>query len=253
MKKLLALAGAAVVFAAGVLHAQVTNLDDLNYWGTGPNRTGLIIYWNDSKSPNAIAWGYQWSGNQTVADMLLFLASNDPLLFLRIDSSTGFGLAVFGIGYQVGSSPFGVTGAQDTAGNPVTPVFSSGVDDLDTNPSTTQAPASSTAAAPTNAVDHYVEGWNDNGYWELFHSGSDNLALQPSSTLPTVWTSSWVGSSVPLVHNAWAAFSFASGFSSVPPAGSVVAAIPEPSVLLLAASGGIWLLFFHARKRLHAA
>jgi hypothetical protein len=200
------IAFAALLLTAGHCHAAlVTNLDDLNYWGSGPNRAGFVVYWNDSKTPDALAWGYRWSGTQTLADMMLFLAANDPLLFMRIDSATPFGLALYGIGYQTGAAPFGVTGAQDTAGNPVTPVFISGVDDMNTNPAAFESPLSSAATTPANAADRYREGWLDNGYWELFHSGTSNNALQASYTLPTTWTSSFVGSSVTLVNDSWAA------------------------------------------------
>ncbi len=227
----------------------VANLDDLNYWGSGNNTSAFVVYWNDSKSPDALAWGYKWDGTQTVYDMLVFLAHNDPRLFARIDSATSFGAAIFGIGYQTGSAPFGVTGAVDTAGNPVTPGFTAGINDLNTNPAVTEAPLSSTTAAPANAADRYVEGFNDNGYWELFHSGTDAFNLQPSYTLPTTWTSSWVGASITLVNNGWAAFSITQpDFTSNPPTAAVVAAIPEPSVGLLAFLGTSisWILL---RKR----
>jgi hypothetical protein len=229
---------AAITLLAGNAFAQIVNLDSLNYWGTGPNRTALIIQWNDSKSPTALAWGYKWSGSQTAGDMLTFLAANDPLLFMRIDSATSLGPAFFGFGYQTGSAPFGVTGAKDTDGNPVTPVFTAGVDDLNTNPYTTQAPTSSTAAAPLNLGDRYVEGWIDNGFWEMFHSGTSNTVLQASYAYPTTWTSSWVGAGVTLVNDSWVAYSFNPGVSiGVTNSLFVTAAIPEPSSFALIALG----------------
>jgi len=250
MKKPLLALLAAILLMAGNAFAQIVNLDSLNYWGTGPNRTALIIQWNDSKSPTALAWGYRWSGNQTVRDMVTFLVANDPRLFARIDSQTIFGPSYFGFGYQTGSDAFGVTGAVDINGDPVTPIFTAGVDDLNTNPLTTEAPASSTAAAPLNTSDRYVEGWMNNGFWEMFHSGTSNLELQASYDYPTTWTSSWVGANVALVHDSWVAYSFAPGFlsSGVTDSFSVTAAIPEPSSFALIASGAGILLFCYRRK-----
>lgn len=221
----------------------VSDLDDLIYWGTGTNRAAFVVYWNDSKSPDALAWGYRWSGTQTVEDMLGFLAANDPRLFARIDSSTGFGLGVFGLGYQTGAAAFGVTGAQDPGGNAVTPAFISGIDNLNTNPSGTESPFSSLNAEPLNSADRYKEGWNDNGFWELFHSGTDNFELQASFTLPTTWTSSFVGAGVELVNESWAAFSITQAdFSSNPPTATVTAAVPEPSTFLLIGLGSLVFL-----------
>jgi hypothetical protein len=43
-KKSLHIAFAALLLTAGHCHAaQVTNLDDLNYWGSGPNRAGFVV------------------------------------------------------------------------------------------------------------------------------------------------------------------------------------------------------------------
>jgi len=242
-KSFFAVLAAITLLAGNAVGQLVGDLDDLNYWGSGTNRIALVIQWNDSKSPGSLAWGYRWSGTQTVGDMLTYLAANDSGLFLRIDSSTGFGMGIFGIGYQTGASPFGVTGAEDTGGSPVTPTFTAGINDLNTNPASTQAPASSAAASPTNAADRYAEGWNDTGFWELYNSGSDNSQLQSSFALPTTWTASFVGSSTALVDGSWAAFSFAPGFASAGVASSVTAAVPEPGSLGLLgfAAGAFWI------------
>lgn len=239
---------AVILGVAGNAFAQIANLDDLNYWGAGPNRAALVMYWNDTKSPDALAWGYQWSGTQTVADMFLFMAANDPKLFARIDSAVGFGVGIFGIGYQTGAAAFGVTGAEDVAGNPVTPVFSSGVDDMNTNPASTQAPASSTGVAPLNTADRYKEGWNDTGFWEMYNSGSDNSAIQSSFALPATWTSSFIGAGTELVDGGWAAFSITdTSFNSNPPTANVFAAIPEPTSWVLVGLG-LWVLLLRRKK-----
>ena len=223
-------------------HAVVTGFGDLGLWtGTGPNQSGLVIQWNDSKSPSALAWGFNWSSAGTVNDMLLAVLSADVRLFARGDSEVGFGAAYFGFGYS-NSGNFSVTGAVDQFDAAVTPVFIGGISDMNTNPATTQSPTTSLSAAPSNPLDRYVEGWNDNGYWEIF-TGT-------GPAYPGSWTSSMVGVGEALVNDRWYALSFSNpDFSSIQP-GSATAAIPEPSttLLLVLASG----VFLYARKRLHA-
>lgn len=224
----------------------VTGLDSLNYWGTGTNHAGLVISFNDGKTNSTIAWGFAWNGTASVASMLTSLAAADPRLFARIDSATGFGLGIFGLGYDAnGNGIFSVTGAENPLGNPTTPVFTAGISDLNTNSTTVQAPASSVGAAPGEIADHYTEGWNDNGFWELFTGGA-------SSVYPTTWTSSMTGATdTNLVNNGWFALSISnSDFSSNIP-GAAVAAVPEPdSVALVAGAGGLLLLW--SRRRRHA-
>lgn len=221
--------------------AAVTGFGDLIITpGSGPNQSGLVIQWNDSKVPAALAWGFNWTSNSTtVNDMLLAVMSADVRLFSRGDSSTPFGPAYFGFGYN-NSGNFSVAGAVNELGVPVTPVFVGGFSDMNTDPGTTQAPLTSTAAAPSNPLDRYVEGWNDNGFWELF-SGS-------GPAYPGTWTSSAVGVTETLTQNTWYALSLSnSDFSSNLP-GAATAAVPEPIALWLILLAGI---IFHASKRLY--
>lgn len=231
-----------VPFGAPRAQATVTEFGDLAFWtGSGSNQSGLVIQWNDSKSPQALAWGFNWSSGSTLNDMLLAVLGADVRLFARGDSAANFGPSYFGFGYS-NSGNFSVTGAVDQFGTSVTPVFVNGLSDMNTNPTTTQAPTSSTAAGPSNPLDRYVEGWNDNGYWELF-TGT-------GTSYPGTWTSSFAGASQALVNNDWYAFSISQpNFDSNLP-GVATAAVPEPSTfLLLIVTGG---LFLYARKRLHA-
>ena len=248
MKKLTLLIGAALWSAAVHCSAQITGFGDLNFWGTGANRSALVIDWNNGHSTETLAWGFYWNGPApTVFSMMQFLAANDPRFFMRIDSATGFGPAIFGLGYQWGSSPFGVSGAVDTSGNPVTPVFTSGVNDLDTNPSSTQAPTTSAGAVASNAGDFYKEGWMDNGYWEFF-TGT------VGASYPSSWTSSFSGVGGTFLNNdGWYALSITEpDFSSNTP-GPAYAAIPEPSALFLLIVAGGGGLLLNARRRIHTA
>jgi hypothetical protein len=60
--------------------ATVSQFSDLLFWaGSGTNQAALVLYFDvpsygDGGSPAAIAWGYRWDGAKTQADMLFSLA-----------------------------------------------------------------------------------------------------------------------------------------------------------------------------------
>jgi len=236
--------GVICFFTQHALATPITNLDDLNYWGSGANRSAILIDWNDGKSTTSLAWGYQWDTAPALADVLIALAGSDIGLFLRVDTQTPFGLGLFGIGQRNGPSAFGVSGAQDELGNPVTPVFTAGVDDMNTSAATFDPPLSSAGTAPVNAVDYYQEGWFDNGFWGLYFAGTDNFSTAPGYTYPTEWIDAWEGvGSTTLVNEGWYAFSFADNFVNSDPR-TAIAAVPEPGVSLLVLLGGALLVGF---------
>jgi len=231
------------------LHAPaqvVSSFDDLNYWGSGANRSAVVIQWNDSQSPQALAWGYRWDDPGTLFDMLAAITVADPALFLRVDSFTTFGPGLYGIGYQNGSNPFSVTGAQDPAGNPAVANFVDGIWDINAT-SGFDAPASSTGTAPAHAGDRYQEGWNDNGFWGLYFSGTNVLTAAESLIYPAIWAEAWVGvGGADLVNNGWYGLSFAADFVNQEP-GAALAAIPEPSIWSLWLLGGALLIRLRRR------
>mgnify|MGYP000523306334 CR=1 FL=1 len=219
----------------------VMNFDDIQFWaGSGSNRTALVIDWNDGTSPESLAWGYRWSGAApTVFEMLAGLAGAGSGIHLRIDSATNLGPGIFGLGYQVGNTPFGVSGAVDATGNATIPVFSGGISDTNTANNSTQAPLSSTAAGPGQPGDHYKEGWFDNGFWELL-DGTTGFTLTGN------WTPNFLGATAPAVDDGWFAFSITEpDYDSIVP-DRPFAAVPEPSAALLA---GLGLLVTAARRR----
>jgi len=253
-KQILLVLSAAALFVAGNALGQVVNsFDDLKYWGTGSNQSALVVSWNDGTATHTLAWGFRWDGTApTLFDTLTSIAAMDPRFFLRIDSATNYGPSLFGIGYQTGSAAFGITGAQNTVGDPVTPVFTDGVNDTNTDPLTTQAPFSSITATATNSSDYYEEGWNDNGFWNLYFSGTDPFTTVPGNAYPTTWTAAWVGAgSVNLVDDGWYAFSFAPNFVDTLP-GAAVAAVPEPGsvALILFAAGVLFVISCRHRSLL---
>lgn len=70
--------GLVVLAASGVADAALYNLNnhwvEVDYWaGVGPNETIVVVDWNDTHGPyltESHAWGYRWSGDQTVKDAL---------------------------------------------------------------------------------------------------------------------------------------------------------------------------------------
>lgn len=253
MKKHLLVLAVTAFLGAGNGFGQIVNLDDLHYWGTGSKRSALVVDWNDGKTNEVLAWGFRWDGTApTVGDLLVSLAAADPRLFFRVDTDASYGLALFGIGYQTGASPFGVTGAQDATGAGVTPVFVSGINDMNLISGTTDAPLSSSLAAPVNAADHYSEAWNSpDRYWTLFFSGSGSYpaAAAPSYTYPA-WTEAGAGlSGATLDDGGWYALSYSDPFWTPVTPGAAVAAVPEPgSTALCFFAAGVLI---YARKRLH--
>ncbi len=253
MKKHLLILAATSFLAAGSGFGQIANLDDLHYWGTGSKRSALVVDWNDGKTNEVLAWGFRWDGAApTVGDLLVSMAAADPRLFFRVDTDASYGFALFGIGYQTGATPFGVTGAQDSTGAGVTPVFVSGINDMNLISGTTDAPLSSSLAAPVNAADHYSEAWNSpDRYWTLFFSGNGSYpsAAVASYTYPA-WTEAGAGlSGATLDDGGWYALSYSDPFWTAVTPGAATAAVPEPGsiALCLFAAGAL----IYARKRLH--
>ena len=247
MKKILTGLGLVIVLLrAFPLDAQIAGINDLTNWtGDGANQSVLIVQWNDAKSPAALTWGFHWDSGQAllVNDMAQSILRANVGLFARGDSSSGYGSAFYGFGYSANTAQgLAISGAQDGSGTSTTVSFSQGFADMNLDPAATEAPWSSASAGPTNPSDRYQEGWNDNGYWELFSAAG--------TAYPSVWTSSLLGANEPLVNNGWFAFSITdSSYNSNIP-GPAIGATPEPATGWLVLFAG--LLLFYARKRFHA-
>ncbi len=226
MKRMIVAAALAVLWSLQPARSQITGFDDITAWaGTGTNRAGLVMSFNDGSLRSSFAFGYRWNGSATGLDMLTALNGL-------------FGLTLSSPSY----------------------VFSASFLDAVTGVTHTQS---------GGAFSNYPTDWISWGYF--LAGGSATVfdsnppygpvgSLNPpggGTNLPVSWTISPSGSADrQLVDGSWDAFSFGevnlSFEPTVPPAGTVFAAVPEPSSALLALVG-VALILRHVRKRLHTA
>lgn len=139
------------ILSAQAEAAPVTSFTDIEFWaGEGESRAALAIDWEgNSPQDHSLAWGYRWDGTTSADEMLLAVIGTDPRLYAKLGELGGFGLAVFGIGYDAND---------DRA-------FSlddeTGFDDQGfayTEPSD--------GALASDPADLYAEGWFVGGFWQ---------------------------------------------------------------------------------------
>lgn len=238
MKKIVLAASLLVVGAFG-LRAQtlVQSFNDIQFWtGSGPNRSALVLQWNDGGTPTSLAWGYRWSGNATgivmlkaIAGMTTLTAPQSPSTILDTLSGAdsrltltmeryGFGDSLFSIGFNDGNQ--NRTRADWATGYWAYSVFGGNF------------------SYPT-----YDANWNYLADANYLQSGSFNYSS-------VSWFSSPIGASDrELVDGSWDAFSFAPGFTTSATAQPFAVSVPEPSVAILVM---IALFFFMLRLRANA-
>ena len=214
------LLAAASLLAANT--ARAATFDDILYWiGTGANRAAFVIDWNDGKAAESLVWGYRWDGAATGLSMFQAIVTSDPRLFGHLGSYS-WGTAIHGIGFDRNENgTFGVTPSLSFDGGGL--VSTSTPDDL---------------RAPTEAADHYLEGWNS-GFWGY------NL----KNTASDAWTSALIGpSDRVLADGMWDGYSFAPGFGFTDPSEPLaVSAVPEPATYALFTLAA--LVFTCARRK----
>ncbi|WDP93299.1 MAG: VPLPA-CTERM sorting domain-containing protein [Desulfobacter sp.] len=98
-----------------------------------------------------MVWGYRWDGEASGEDMLMAIVNNDSNLYAKVSGPTQYGIAVFGLGYDVDSDGFGISDGS---------LFTNGI---------TQAGYSTAdGSSATDPDDLYTEGWYQNGYWSYW-------------------------------------------------------------------------------------
>lgn len=206
-----------VVTVAG--GTQAATFDDIDFWvGSGANEAALVIDWNDGKSPESLLWGYRWDGSATGEDMLTAVVAADSRLYATLGVDTGFGTPVYGLGYNLDNGGFGTS---------PTLTFIDGIATISDSADTDDA------RMPSDADDHYSEGWNS-GFWGYYVGGQGATAS---------WQSSLTGmSGRVLVDGTWDGWSFAPSFDFTTPTDPV----PEPLSFALASCG---LLLCLSRRR----
>jgi hypothetical protein len=234
MKKIVLAASLLVVGSFG-LRAQtlVQSFDDIQFWtGSGPNRSALVLQWNDGGTPTSLAWGYRWSGNATGIGMLKAIAGmttvtppGDPTTVVETSNGADARLTLSIQRYGFGDSLFSI-GFNDGTQNRIR------------------------------------EAWTMNEYWAYsIFGGNFDYTNWGSPILYTyntpgaeayssvTWTNSPIGASDrELVDGSWDAFSFAPGFATAV-AQPFAASVPEPSVAILVT---VALVFFMLRRRASA-
>lgn len=206
------LAALAAWCASATAHAAISSLDDITFWvGAGANRAGIVIDWNgQSQTDASLAWGYRWDGAATGEAMLRAVIAADPRLYAKLGDPNQFpfGIAVFGLGYDLNAdNDFGIT-------DPDAEFDADGV-----------AVASPAIPPPdaTSPTDVYREGWTAQRAW-TYGVGVGN----PWTTGHWQWSPQGSTQRV-LQDGGWDSWAFNLTATTQP---NIFAANPQPAVLL---------------------
>lgn len=91
-------------------HAAAFGLDDIHLWaGTGTNRAGFVVDFQDGTSVRSFAWGYRWNGAATGEDMIRAVDLFDSALTAQVFGSA-FGSYLDSLVYGSHSGPTWPTG-----------------------------------------------------------------------------------------------------------------------------------------------
>jgi len=143
-----------LIAGSWVWSASAATFEDIQFWaGDGTNRAGLVVDWNDGKTPRSLMWGYRWNGTASGLDMFQAVVAADPRLFAHLGHFS-FGTSTIGIGYDL----------NNTGGFSVNPplVFDAAGLVMDTGSTNALD-----ARVATDSGDHYIEGWNS-GFWAYY-------------------------------------------------------------------------------------
>lgn len=215
--------GIVAALASTVSNSRAAAFDDIEFWiGSGQNRAALVVDWNDGKSAESILWGFRWDGSATGMTMLKAVVHADARLFAHVSTPGAFGVSLYGAGYDLDNDGTFNTSAALS--------FDSG--------GLAESDDTYDASTPSDAEDHWREGWLSDGFWSYWLGGTGSSP---------VWESSGSGMSDRiLTDGSWDGLSYAPGYSGAAPSEPVAAAVPEPSVMGMLAAGTALLL---ARRR----
>jgi hypothetical protein len=129
----------------------VTSFNDILFWtGSGSNEAALVLDWQgNSTLDNSLAWGFRWDGPAKTLDMLTAIVATDSRLYAKIGDVGGFGIGVFGLGYDANND--GEFAIDDGTS-------------FDEQGFANTEPAD--GAQSINAEDFYEEGWFVSGFWQ---------------------------------------------------------------------------------------
>jgi len=220
--RLLAVIAAAIHLSLITAGAQViADLDDILFWtGTGANRAGLVIDFNDGETKESFAWGFRWDGTATGAEMLTAVAAADPNFSILFGGTVASGFFMTQASYFDG-------------------VF-------------THVGTSGDFVSNFNYWGYYVVGGTAGGTFapDVF----DPVSPGAGSAFPGSWLESPSGSSYAslgspgriLENDSWDGWSF--GESPIPEPTLAYAAIPEPGSFAMVGAALCWFLAAFRRR-----
>jgi hypothetical protein len=221
-----------VSLASAAPAGAAVSFNDIPFWaGSGANRAALVIDFNDAKGPESVVWGFRWDGPATGEDLFRAVVAADPRLYAK-RKTFGFGTANLGIGYDANANGFSIS--DGTSFDPATGIAAGDENHAD-------------GATPTDAADHYREGWFT-GFFNYY-----TATASPFGGGGT-WAESPVGAGDRvLTDGAWDGLSFAPDFAATFPDEPAAAAVPEPTLGLLAFAGVLAIGACRSRRtRRHA-
>ena len=209
MKRKTILLVIALIFCLAPAAQADVYLDDITNWtGTGDNQAAMVIHWSAPQVYNnpyeddgltrmptpvtelSMAWGYNFNGEATGAEMMMAIAAADPNLYVVASGSTQYGLAIFGIGYDLDGDGYGLTNTDtgvtyDNFSNG----WLGGLGYMDADFFT-----------PTDSDDLYWAGWYG-ANWELWHElgGSGGFEAMPDRGEDPYWD----GEGFTGIHGEW--------------------------------------------------
>lgn len=164
-------------------------MDSIQFWvGQGTKKAALVIEWHDGKTPDAMVWGYRWSGDAYGIDMIKAIVKADSRLIFLTHMTGPMGYTIAGLGYDIdkkGPHYLIFDGNINTPQHPVEGIVTTSAYNYDD-------------WTYSDRSDHWSAGWYS-GYWSYWVR---------DSTGETWEYSNWGASSRKLVDGSWDGWSF---------------------------------------------